>query len=100
MRKRMSTGGTSHLAASIEKDLSTRNTNLLNPHISGIADICASVLITRTVNTGEWILVLPRDIDAKSQERYISRLLANDLIDIKSVMQDFVKELITMYELL
>lgn len=93
---RLFKGGVAHVATVIEDDLNERKTGLQKPHISGLADICASVLATRNVNTAEWISVIPRASDEKSKERYISRFLSNKLIKPVSVMNGFIPELIEM----
>lgn len=94
---RLLRGGVAHVASVIEEDLFDRETGLQKPHVSGISDICASILTTRSVNTAEWASVIPRKgCDAKSKERYISRLLSNKLIDPLSVMHGFIPELIEM----
>ena len=64
---RLFKGGVAHVATVIEEDLRDRDTGLQKPHISAIADICSSVLTTRSANTSEWISVLPRAIDQKSK---------------------------------
>ncbi len=85
------------MASVIEEDLSDRDTGLQKPHISGISDICASILATRSANTAEWSSVIPRkNCDEKSKERYISRILSNTLIAPLSVMRGFIPELIEM----
>ncbi|WP_375326263.1 transposase [Candidatus Tisiphia endosymbiont of Nemotelus uliginosus] len=94
---RIFTGGVAHIAKVIEEDLGSRVTGLHKSHISGIADLAASALSCSSVNSGEWIAVLPRKTgDVKSKERYISRLLSNCLIEPKPVMHGFVPEIITM----
>jgi hypothetical protein len=93
---RLLEGGVAHVANVIEEDLNDRETFLHKPHIRALADICASVLATRNVNTAEWISVLPRKTDEKSKERYISRFLSNKLIKPSSVMYGFIPELISM----
>ena len=91
------TGGVADVASVIEADLMDRQTGLQKPHISGMADLCASVLATRSVNSSEWIAVIPRkDCDEKSMERYINRFLANPLIVPIQVMNGFIPELIEM----
>ena len=91
---RLFKGGIAHVASVIEDDLSFRDTGLQKPHVSAIADIFSSVLATKTVNTAEWIAVLPRKSDDKSKERYISRVLSNKLIKPTSVMRGFIPEII------
>jgi hypothetical protein len=52
---------------------------------------------TRSINTGKWIAVMPSSqCDAKSRELYISRFLANKLINPVAVMLGFIPELIEM----
>lgn len=94
---RSATGGVAHVADIIREDLGARDTGLHKPHITGIADLAACALATRCVNTAEWNVALPRKkCDAKSRERYISRLLANKLIKSLSVMHGFIPEIIDM----
>lgn len=89
-------GGVAHAATTIESDLKERCTKLHKSHISGIADLAASALTTRSSNTAEWLSILPRKCDDKSKERYISRLLANKLIDVNSTMHGFIPEIAGM----
>ena len=89
-------GGIGHVASVICEDLEDRETGLQKPHIAALADLCASVLATRSANTGEWIPVLPRDCAKKSGERYISRFLSNPLVSPLAVMGGFIPELIIM----
>lgn len=94
---RLLSGGVAHVATVIEEDLLDRETGLQKPHISGMADLCASVLATRSANTAEWASVMPRkNCDEKSRERYISRFLSNKLINPVVVMGGFIPELIEM----
>jgi len=81
------------MAAVIEDDLSDRDTGLHKPHLKGLADLASAALVCRSVNSSDWIEVLPRDgCDAKSRERYISRWLSNGLIDPLAVMAGFIPE--------
>lgn len=89
-------GGVAHAATTIESDLIDRDTNLHKSHISGLADLASSALTTRSSNTAEWLSILPRECDDKSKERFISRFLANKLIDITSVMHGFIPEITGM----
>ncbi len=89
-------GSVAHIARVIEADLTRRETGLQKPHIAGLADLVATVLTSRSVNTAEWQSVLPRqDCDDKSKERYISRFLANPLIQPLKVMGGFAPEVLT-----
>ena len=92
---RLLKGGVAHVATVIEDDLNERTTGLHKPHISALANICASALTIRNANT-EWISVIPRASDKKSKERYISRFLSNKLIEPNSVMNGFIPGLIEM----
>ncbi len=56
---RMLTGGVADVACSIEEDLQDRETSLYKAHAIGLADLAASVLAYRNVNTADWISVLP-----------------------------------------
>ena len=79
---RYTTGGVAHMAAVIEDDLQDRDTGLHKPHVKGLADLSASMLACRSVNTSELLSVLPRQTkDADSRYRYIHRWLKNPLID-------------------
>lgn len=92
---RIFTGGVSHIAQAIESDLKRRETCLQKPHIGGLSDLAASALTCRSVNSSEWISILPRTTgDAKSKERYISRLLSNELIEPLKVMKGYVPEVL------
>ena len=95
---RMVKGGVAHVASVIENDLIDRETNLYKSHVSGLSDLVASALSTRSANTAEWNAVLPRKkCSEKSKERYISRILSNRLICHIKVMQGFISELLEMY---
>lgn len=94
---RYTKGGIAHMAAVIEGDLEGRDTGLHKPHIKGLADLTASMLGCRSVNTSELLSVLPRQTkDADSRYRYINRWLKNPLIDPLRVMTGFVPELLHM----
>jgi hypothetical protein len=94
---RLLSGGVAHVASVIEGDLASRATGLQKPHISGMADLCAVALVTRSCNTGEWMSIVPRKGCAeKSRERYISRFLSNELIEAMGVMGGFIPELLEM----
>lgn len=94
---RIFTGGVAHIAATIEEDLRDRETNLQKPHIPALADLVSCALSTRCANTAEWIAVLPRKVtDPKSKERFVSRVLANRLIDPCTVMNGFIPDVVEM----
>ncbi len=57
MKKSVLTDGIAHVAATIGKnDLAKKIKKLQKSRTIGIADICASVLATRTVNTEDQML--------------------------------------------
>jgi Transposase DDE domain len=88
------TGGVAHMACAIERDLFERDTGLHKPHMKGLADLAASMLSCRCVNTSDLLAVLPRStMNAGSRFRYIHRWLSNVLIDPWRVMAGFVPEL-------
>jgi len=92
MRKKY--GGIPHVAAVIEEDLQDRDIGLSKPLRIGLADIAASVLATRNINTSELANVLPRDVKSNEERyRYINRWLANEKINPLNVMKGFVPEM-------
>jgi hypothetical protein len=94
---RYTTGGIAHMAAVIEDDLLDRDTGLHRPHVKGLADLAASMLACRSVNTSELLSVLPRQTkDADSRFRYIHRWLQNPLISPLAVMRGFIPEIAQM----
>ena len=62
-------GGIPHVAAVIEEDLRERDTGLTKPHRIGLADLAASVLASRSVNTSEIANISPRKVKS-DEERY------------------------------
>jgi hypothetical protein len=88
-------GSVSHIAKAIEEDLKSRNTGLQKPHMPALADLAATVIMCRSVNTSEWRSILPRtDCSEKAKENYISRFLANPLILPIRIMGGFVPEIL------
>ena len=80
---RLKAGGIYQISKKIEEDIASRETNLSKPQREGLADIAASVLACRSVNTTELSSVLPREVkDQESCFSYIHRWLSNDK-DIK-----------------
>jgi hypothetical protein len=84
------------LAGQIEDDLRKRTgTALQKPHIPAIADIVASAIDTKSVNTCLWKQALPRHACSDhAREKFIHRLLKNPLIHPEKVMQSYGTELI------
>lgn len=88
-------GGVAHISSFIEADLSSRDTGLNKPHISGLSDLAASVLSCHSVNTSELASILPRKVKSDEERyRYINRLLSNPRIDPVLVMGGYVSEVI------
>ena len=88
-------GGINHVAEVIEEDLKDRDTGLNKPHRIGLADLAASVLTTRSVNTSEIANILPREVKSDEERyRYINRWLGNEKIDPLRAMQGFVPEVL------
>lgn len=93
MRKR--NGGVWHLAQIIADDLEDRETGLSKPQRYGLADIAASVLTCRSVNTSELANILPRTVKSSEESyRYINRWLSNSKIKPVEVMKGFIPELL------
>lgn len=93
MRKQ--SGGVWHIAEIIADDLEDRETGLSKPHRIGLADLTASVLSCRSVNTSELANVLPRIVKSPEESyRYINRWLSNPRIKPIEVMKGFVPEIL------
>lgn len=94
---RKTKGGVPHVAAVIQEDLEDRDTGLSKPQRIGLADLTASLLATRSINTSELANVLPRDVKSDEERyRYINRWLSNDKIDPIRVMNGFIPELLEL----
>lgn len=94
MRKR--SGGVWHLAEIIAQDLEGRETGLSKPLRLGLADLAASVLTCRSVNTSEIATVLPRVVKSTEESsRFIRRWLSNSKLTPIEVMQGFIPELLS-----
>lgn len=93
MRKQ--SGGVFHIAEIMADDLEDRGTGLSKPQRIGLADLAASVLVCRSVNTSELANILPRTVKSEEESyRYINRWLSNALIDPVSVMEGYIPEII------
>lgn len=91
---RRTKGGIIHLASIIEGDLEDREISLTKPQRVGLADLAASVLGTRSVNTSELANVLPREVKGnETRYRYINRWLANKKIDPVKVISGFLPDI-------
>lgn len=90
-------GGIRHLAAVIEEDLQDRETGLSKPQRIGLADLAASVITCRSVNTSELSNILPRKVKSNEERyRYINRWLGNSKIEPIRVIRGFVPEMLEM----
>lgn len=94
MRKK--SGGVWHISEIIADDLEGRETGLSKPLRMGLADLAASVLTCRSVNTSELANVLPRDVSTDDSTRFIRRWLSNPKINPVQVMHGFIPELLHM----
>jgi len=91
----MQRGGVWHIGEIIAEDLEGRDVGLSKPQRVGLADIAASVLTCRSVNTSELANVLPRKVKSPEESyRYINRWLANDKIQPNKVMEGFIPEIL------
>lgn len=94
---RMMGGSIIHLARVIEEDLAERDTGLSKPRRIGLADLAASVITCRDVNTSELATVLPRAVKSDEERyRYINRWLANNKINCDAVLDGFIPELVEL----
>lgn len=92
---RRTQGGIIHMANVIAGDLEDRTTGLSKPQRTGLADIAASVLGARSVNTSEMASILPRDVKGDEERyRYINRWLSNDKIDPVEVTSGFISDIL------
>jgi hypothetical protein len=84
------------LASTIENDLRQREgTGLEKPHIPAIADIVASAISTKSVNTCVWKHALPRQqCQEVSREKFIRRMLSNERIRPEQVMLPYGLEVL------
>jgi len=95
MRKK--SGGVWHVAEIIADDLEDRETGLSKPLRIGLADLAASVLTCRSVNTSELANVLPRTVKStEDSSRYIRRFLSNPKLKPLEVMEGFIPEILYM----
>jgi len=95
MRKQ--SGGVWHIAEIISEDLEDRETGLSKPLRVGLADLAASVLTCRSVNTSELANVLPRTVkSSEDSARFIRRWLSNPKVEPIEVMNGFIPELLYM----
>lgn len=93
MRKR--NGGVWHIAEIIIDDLEGRETSLSKPQRYGLADLAASVLTCRSVNTSELANILPRTVKSPEESyRYINSWLSNPKINPIKVMKGFIPEIL------
>lgn len=94
---RKTSGGVWHLAEKISDDLDERETGLSKPQRIGLADLAASVLAARSVNTSELATVLPRTCKSDEERyRYINRWLGNAHIKPDKVISGYYEELFEM----
>ncbi len=90
-------GSIAHVAEIIEQDIADRNTNLSKPQRAGLADLVASILTIRNINTSELASVLPREVKSDEERfRFIYRWLSNKKIEPNEVMFGFIPELLEL----
>src|SRR3990167_990470 len=95
MLMRRQSGGVWHIAEIIADDLEDRETGLSKPLRIGLADLAASVLTCRSVNTSELANILPRTVKSSEEsERYIRRFFSNSKLKPIEVMEGFIPELL------
>ncbi|GHU13963.1 hypothetical protein FACS189449_09990 [Alphaproteobacteria bacterium] len=88
------TGGVSDLSKCIENNLKQKVPNIEQRLILAISDCVAASLTTKSVNSYEWINVLPNICTKKAQESRIRRLLKNKKITLADFMKNFVREIV------
>lgn len=94
---RRTKGGILHMATIINDDLEDRNIGLTKPQRVALADLAASLLEAKSVNTSELANVLPREVKgSETRYRFINRWLANSKIKPQNVMKGFVPEILKL----
>src|SRR6185312_15903420 len=95
MRERLGMGGIETVAAAIGADLAARLPGQNKKQREGLALLVATALDVRDVNLMELAAALPRAAERLDMRyQWISRLLANPLIDIDEVMAPFAREVL------
>src|SRR4029079_5843574 len=95
MRERPGMGGIETVAAAIGADLAARLPGQNKKQREGLALLVATALDVRDVNQMELAAALPRAAERLDMRyQWISRLLANPLIDIDEVMAPFAREVL------
>jgi hypothetical protein len=95
MRERLGMGGIETVAAAIGADLAARLPGQNKKQREGLALLVATALDVRDVNLMELAAALPRAAERLDMRyQWISRLLANPLIDIDAVMAPFAREVL------
>lgn len=80
------------LSAKIEEGLKQTHPKLRKTIIKKLAPTIASVIQTQTANTAMWATVLPIETErADMRLQWISRLLANPLLQSHSIMEPYAK---------
>src|SRR4029078_10765131 len=95
MRERPGMGGIETVAAAIGADLAARLPGQNEKQREGLALLVATALDVRDVNLRELAAALPRAAERLDMRyQWISRLLANPLIDIDAVMAPVAREVL------
>lgn len=92
--RRLEGGSVASLSEILQRELSDRVPSLNLPKRTCLADLVASMLLTRSVNTSELASVLPRATqDPDSRFRYIHRFLSHNDLKPECVMKDWLAPL-------
>ena len=92
---KIKTGSVSNLVKAINDDLMRRGQFTIDKRaIYNLSECAACALITRSVNSYEWMSVLPRECLKKTKELYIRRVLSSPLIEVSKVMSVYVPEVV------
>jgi Transposase DDE domain len=88
-------GGTATVAAAIGEDLRGRLPGQNKKQREGLALLVATLLDVRSANLMDLAAALPRAAERTDMRyQWISRLLANELIDVDAVMAPYARELL------
>jgi hypothetical protein len=88
-------GKISELEEMIRVDLMTCSQLKVDKRVaSNLAECAACVLATQSVNSCEWMAVLPRKCEKKAKELHIRRVLSSPLINTAEIMSYYISEVV------
>ena len=93
--KKITIGPVANLVEAIRGDLEARSQSSIDKRlVYSLAECASCALISQSVNSYDWMPVLPRDSKKKSKELFIRRTLSNPTICTANIMSFYVPEVI------